>query len=294
MDYMTFLSENYVAIILVLVIVLMTIIGYFADKKYSGDAKPVEKKKDKKKKEKNKEEVNEAVDEFDIPTDLEPTVNEMEDLTNINNAVEPVEPLPVEEVESKNEEINSVEDIPAELFEGVEQKETLNEEVSSVEETPVMDDAIPVEESPVEDEATPVEESPVLDEATSIEETPVEDEAAPIDENVPESIAETSEEVKEESGVQDVIEDIDDWSTMEPTSTESSGVSYDEVETPVDTVENSEWNTINSLPIEEENTTDSNITFDGVADEEFNLPTIDKLNDELSKVESDDDDVWKF
>ena len=31
MDYMTFLSENYVAIILVLVIVLMTIIGYFAD-----------------------------------------------------------------------------------------------------------------------------------------------------------------------------------------------------------------------------------------------------------------------
>ena len=278
MDYMTFLSENYVAIILVLVIVLMTIIGYFADKKYSGDAKPVEKKKDKKKKEKNKEEVNEAVEEFDIPTDLEPTVNEMEDLANINNDVEPVEPLPVEEVESKNEEINSVEDIPAELFEGVEQKETLNEEVSSVEETPVMD------------EATPVEESPVLDEATSIEETPVEDEAAPIDENVPE----TSEEVKEESGVQDVIEDIDDWSTMEPTSTESSGVSYDEVETPVDTVENSEWNTINSLPIEEENTTDSNITFDGVADEEFNLPTIDKLNDELSKVESDDDDVWKF
>ena len=270
MDYMTFLSENYVAIILVLVIVLMTIIGYFADKKYSGDAKPVEKKKDKKKKEKNKEEVNEAVDEFDIPTDLEPTVNEMEDLTNINNDVEPVEPLPVEEVESKNEEINSVEDIPAELFEGVEQKETLNEEVSSVEETPVMDEATPVEESPVEDEA------------------------APIDENVPESIAETSEEVKEESGVQDVIEDIDDWSTMEPTSTESSGVSYDEVETPVDTVENSEWNTINSLPIEEENTTDNNITFDGVADEEFNLPTIDKLNDELSKVESDDDDVWKF
>ena len=37
MDYIAFINENYVVILLVLVIILMTIIGYFAYKKYSSN-----------------------------------------------------------------------------------------------------------------------------------------------------------------------------------------------------------------------------------------------------------------
>ena len=57
--------------------------------------------------------------------------------------------------------------------------------------------------------------------------------------------------------------------------------------------EESEWTTVSQSSEPVEDTNENNITFDGVADEEFNLPNIDKLNDELASVE-DDDDVWKF
>ena len=269
MDYMTFISENYVAIILGAVIVLMTIIGYFADKKYT-KAEPVEKK--------TKKEKDDVVEEFDTPSDLEPTVNDMEDLSNMDMfndipdtpVMEDVKPVPV----VNNDSYDNFEDVPDELFEGVDVKtnDSVEPSIETVE-TPVEE----VVETPEEEVNTNEVETPEVEDNTNgaVEEEPLVDQSNDI--------------------IEPSIDSDDSWSTIEPTSNEEVGVSFDVDETPVDTVTDSEWTKTESTPIEEDRFVDNdNITFDGVADEDFKLPTIDKLNDELSNVDDDDDDVWKF
>ena len=275
MDYMTFISENYVAIILGAVIVLMTIIGYFADKKYSnGSNKPVEKKKIEKEKE------FDSVEEFDNPVDIEPDVNDMEDVSNIDmfNEIPSVDPVPV--VDNQNNNETNYEDIPEELFEGVENRaEEYNEPI-----TPHIEEP---------EEVQPIEETEQVQD-DNVGET--------VENNVDE-FESVGDDFTESEPVQPVVEEpinvdtqVDSWDSIEPSSDEEGSVSFDEMtDTPVDTVDNSEWSNSNTMPVEEDSIVDNNnIAFDGISDEEFNLPTIDSLDDELASVDSDDDDVWKF
>lgn len=272
MDYMTFISENYVAIILGVVIVLMTIIGYFADKKYT-KTEPVEKK--------TKKEKNDVVEEFDTPSDLEPNVNDMEDLSNMDMfndipdtpVMEDVKPVPV----VNNDSYDNFDDVPEELFEGVDAK--TNDSVEPSIEPEETNASVEPSFDNVETENVPVDavETPEVEFNTNgaVEEEPLVDQ---------------SNDIMEPS-----IDSDNSWSTIEPTSNEEVGVSFDMDEANADTVTDSEWTKTESTPIEEDRFVDNdNITFDGVADEDFKLPTIDKLNDELSNVDDDDDDVWKF
>ena len=278
MDYMTFISENYVAIILGAVIVLMTIIGYFADKKYT-KTEPVEKKAKKQK--------NDVVEEFDTPSDLEPTVNDMKDLSNMDMfndipdtpVMEDVKPVPV----VNNDSYDNFEDVPEELFEGVKE---VNDSVEPSFETKETNDSTEPSFDNVETENVPVDEVKTPEEEVKTNEVEVATNGA-VEE---EPLVDQSNDVIEPS-----IDSDNSWSTIEPTSNEEAGVSFDMDETPVDEVTDSEWTKTESTPIEEDRFVDNdNITFDGVADEDFKLPTIDKLNDELSNVDDDDDDVWKF
>ncbi len=288
MDYMTFINENYVAIILGAVIVLMTIIGYFADKKTNSVAKT-----DKKKNKKEEKISEDTFEEFDTPTDLEPEVNEMDSFNEMPN----VEVTPVSN--------DLFENIPEELFEGVN---TYSNPVNPVESNispvePVQEEVAPVE--PIKEEVEPVdvtneEIAPVEDiqeEVTpveTVEETPaVENNEVELENVAP--VEPIPEEVKP---VEPIADSVSDWTSVEETPDVDTGIAYDDmVETPTDTVEDSEWTTVSSNPVEEEedNSSDNDsITFDGVADDDFKLPTIDKLNDELADVADDEDDVWKF
>ncbi|MBR1717773.1 MAG: hypothetical protein IJ715_00720 [Bacilli bacterium] len=266
MDYIAFINENYVVILLVLVIILMTIIGYFADKKYSSNENV---KKEKKNKSKEEDSVD-VVDEFNQPSELDVEVNDFDtpsetvsiDDWNMDDASDSNEPV----VESTVEE-------PVESV--------------SVEE--------PSTEVPVEDTQVEVEQSNDIETEPVNEEAPVEDNSLEVNQT---EETENNEEVKEttdatndydEYKVDNQSVSVDDWN-MES--------AVEEHQTPVveSDEENSEWTTVSQTnESTEDNSYDlnDNIAFDGVADDDFKLPNIDKLNDELANVDNDED-VWKF
>ena len=231
MDLMTFINENYVAIILVLVIILMTIIGYIADKKYSNGNKEKPKKMEKKEEviedtlDTSKDMNTNLLDSFEMPNDIEPEVDSISDAEGLSFDVPPVEP--VQETDYS--------------FDNTEQ----NYDVASVE--PVSYDAAQAEES--------------TDATNNETENPVEanNEVVDIDWENP------VEEVKEEP-----IE------------------SNQEVEE-----EKSEWETIDGVVDDEQSEDINSISFDTSVEEDFKLPNIDTLNEELKDVDNEDD-VWKF
>ena len=95
----TFLSDNYVWIIVIAVVIVMTVIGYIADKTKFGDKKPKEKKENKK---------EPLIPEEDKPMDDFMVENHEEPMTE-----EQVSPVPVENYQEEptekdeNLEINS-------------------------------------------------------------------------------------------------------------------------------------------------------------------------------------------
>lgn len=253
MDLMTFISENYVALILVLVIILMTIIGYFADKKYTNNS--IEKPK--KKERKSKEVVDEALEEnndFDMPVDIEPVVDTFDSYpdSTVEEKVEPVQPEPI------------IEDV-----------------IETVQPEPIVDSF----------DMPSYEDAEVVNNEI-------------IDENIDKDLSNDSESVEstiiEEPSI-DSIDTTENTGELSNDSTESQVVEeVNNNELAFDTEiynnedeEESEWTTVSQTSEPVEDTSENSITFDGVVDEDFNLPNIDKLNDELASVE-DDDDVWKF
>ena len=60
---LNFIVENYIWILIIGIVILMTIIGYIADKTEFGKNKPVKEKKEKVKKEKKKKEKDEIFEE---------------------------------------------------------------------------------------------------------------------------------------------------------------------------------------------------------------------------------------
>ena len=105
-DFMTLISENYVAIIIIAVVILMTIIGYFADKKdYSKKDKKVEKKQ-------SKEIENEDIMTEDTSFVDEPVMEEVEPVepvedTSLYDSFEmPTDVEPTEEVKMDGKRLN--------------------------------------------------------------------------------------------------------------------------------------------------------------------------------------------
>lgn len=92
---MEFIAENYIWIILIGVVILMTLIGYIADKTDFGKNKPVKVKKEKPvkvKKEKIKKEKNEEVAEEEINVDELP-----------KNDIDPMNDFPMENDENMDD-----------------------------------------------------------------------------------------------------------------------------------------------------------------------------------------------
>ena len=160
-DFMTLISENYVAIIIIAVVILMTIIGYFADKKdYSKKDKKVDKKQPKEIEDEDimtedtsfvDEPVMEEVepvqteepvedtslyDSFEMPTDVEPTEEDKMDVPT----EETVEPTAEETVEPVMEEVKPVETVePVQTEEPVVEDITFNPEESQDFQLPNID-----------------------------------------------------------------------------------------------------------------------------------------------------------
>lgn len=226
MDY-TFLSENYVLIIVIAVIVIMTIVGYIADKTNFGEKKEKTPKEKKKKvvKEEPVENNEENMDSF-MTNDVTPEEKAESTLDNSNDvsfdSFEPVAPLNDDHLESNEMNFEMPSDFP--------KQETVQNPVS---------DEITENESTQNETMDSSLENSISNENTNID-----------DSNVP-----SSDEKKT-----DVVED---HISEEPVSTEEMNVT----EEPVSTEE--------------------------VSTDNFALPSIDKLNQEIADVE-DDEDVWKF
>lgn len=219
MDY-TFLSENYVLIIVIAVIVVMTIVGYIADKTNFGEKKEKIPKENKKKvfqdePVENNEETNDQL----IPDDAtqeEKLNTDLEDSNDIGfDSFEPVAPLNDDHLETSEMNFEMPSDIK-------EQEDIQN---------PVPNE-IP-EDEPMNSEIQEENENNSLENVDNSENS-----------NVNDSVVPSVDEMK--------IEPVDD-SISEETN-----------------------------PTEEVNATD-----------DFALPSIDKLNQEIADVE-DDEDVWKF
>ena len=248
-DVMSFIGDNYIIIILVTVIIVMTIVGYIADKKDFGKKDKDNLKKSKKKvdnqgqvdigqeiiAESNEEFVDapqndvvpediNIIDSFEMPTNLDPVDNQN---------VEPVEPS------TDNQNVEPVE------------PSTDNQNVESVE--------------------------PSIDNQT----------VEPVEPSVDSSgLNDSFEEPKlvEESNI-DTIQ-----------STES--IDSKDISNENDNSLNEESNNDNNLnefnSIDENAVTSNNMEFDTTeSPEEFKLPNIENLDDQLID-NTTDDDVWKF
>lgn len=215
MDFNTFLLENYVWIIVGVIIVLMTIIGYIADKTDFGNKKE---KPAKKQKESNIEKIEEPVLEetTDVQVFEDEKIDEVPEI-DYTQEISPVAPL--DDFEMPEESSIEQEDISEE---------------SSLEEPVVLDDNMN-------------EESQQEDNNISFDEVVSEEMPDSIEEEVSEPIDNAFEEIKED--------------------------------------ENSELNS--------DEQTDINTEEPEALNEQFELPNIDKLNEEIADVEQEED-VWKF
>lgn len=216
MDFNTFLLENYVWIIVGVIIVVMTIIGYIADKTDFGNKKE---KPVKKQKESNIEKIEEPVLEetADASAFEEEKIDEDPEI-DYTQEISPVAPLDDFEMPEES---------------GIEQ-ENISEEPSSLEEPVVLDDNM-------NEELQQEDNNISFDEAVS--------------EEMPDSI---EEEVSEP--VDNVFEEIKEDENSELNSDEQSDINTEESES---------------------------------LNEQFELPNIDKLNEEIADVEQEED-VWKF
>lgn len=121
----TFLSDNYVWIIVIAVVVVMTVIGYIADKTKFGDKKPKEKKENKK--EPLIPEEDKPMDDFMVENHEEPMMEEQ------------VSPVPVENYQEEptekdeNLEINSFDNSSVSSNDTVESSESSVSEPTTVE-----------------------------------------------------------------------------------------------------------------------------------------------------------------
>ena len=163
MDIMTFMEENYIVLILVGVIILMTIIGYIADKTDFG-------KKDKKKDKKENKKQNEVVEDINEEQVDNSFVEEVQPETTFEE-VQP-EPVMTEDLSTSFDMPENVEPIEETSFEPVE--EVQSEEV----EMPVQEEAVESNEAveePVVEEVQPVE--------SVHEEVPTHEEVQPVQED---------------------------------------------------------------------------------------------------------------
>lgn len=214
MDY-TFLTDNYVWIIVIAVIIVMTIIGYIADKTKFGEKKEQTKKIKPVQEIESTEETNAEESQMDDFTTEEP---QMDDFTTEESQMdnfmteEPTDP----EV-TYDENLDSNFEMPTESTEN---------------ETEPFEPVAPLQEE--------VQEEPMNFEM------PMETEEVQQEEIVPENSSESSSEVSE----------------------------------PV------------NMPVEE-NSISETIFPEESTEEDFGLPSIDTLNQEIAEVE-DDEDVWKF
>lgn len=224
MDYVTFLSENYIWIIIVAVIIVMTVIGYIADKTEFGEKK--QKKHNKKQNEHVEENIEENKPEENV---LVSTINEADEIDNLDKA--------------SNEEILSDFEMPVDSNDSYSNFEdnlesNYNEEIS--------EDYIQPQETYQEDNNESImNENPI--------DSNMNDEA--VEEQLPE---ETIESVDEEENKSDMFEEENQNETEESILEENQ--------------------------FEEQPQENS---------EEFELPNIETLNQEIKDVE-EDEDVWKF
>lgn len=258
---MEFIENNYVWIIVIGVIVVMTIIGYFADKADKTEKVPKQKKE---KDSKKNSDLKEEIPEIEVPN------AEMDD-SFTNEWDENNKPV-IEE----NDVIN---------VEGTANTNDWNtlptEEVNSTFE-------VPTEANNVDDVNTEMDNSFVMDDDTKEQhiddeinwDTEVSDSAEPTEEVVPEPV----QEVMPEPTMEVEPEEFN----QEPDEEKAEAKPVEEVEPTTETEENPTESNVE--PEVQEEIPEQNDDLDEL---EITLPNIETLNDEIKDTD-DDDDVWKF
>lgn len=289
---MTFLQENYIYIIIILVVVLMTIIGYVADKKGFG-----KKEKSEKIKEKQSNNVSDNIEPV-IQTDVVQNVNNIEEPMSLDDDFKmPDDLAPVEDTFNAN----NVSD------EGLNfnDMESFDEPVSteSQEETSTFDSNEPtsIETNSVEPEVTPIDTFEMPIESVDSEPTTVDT----TDEQPMENIFETNDAVEvptEPAPIEknsEVMEPVPMYQPQEPENTESNynvdnGFSFDDIveEEKTEPVVQETTEVVEPAPVEEPQPIEQPTEI--TPEEDFKLPSIDNLNQELQDVNSNDEDIWKF
>lgn len=263
---MEFIENNYVWIIVIGVIVVMTIIGYFADKADKTEKVPKQKKeKDLKK----NNDLKEEIPEIEVPT------TEMDDsFTNEwdeNNkpVIEENDVINVEGTANTNdwntlptEEVNNNYEVPTEA----NNVDTVNTEMDN---SFVMDD-----------DKKNTEEQQMDDEINW--DTEVSDSVEPTEE----VNQEPAQELTSEPTIEVQSEEVDHEPVEEEKKVETEPV--EEVEPVTEIGENPIESNVE--PEVQEEIPEQN---DDLDDLEITLPNIETLNDEIKDTD-DDDDVWKF
>ncbi len=224
MDY-TFLSENYVLIIVIAVIVIMTIVGYIADKTNFGEKKEKAPKEKKKKvvKEEPVENNEETMDSF-MTKDVTPEEKTESTLDNSNDvsfdSFEPVAPLNDDHLESNEMNFEMPSDLPEQETvqnpvsdEITENESTQNETMDNSLESSISNENTNIDDSnvPSSDEIKTdvvedhISEEPVSTEEMNVTEEPVSTEEVSTDDFSLPSIDKLNQEIA------DVEDDEDVW-----------------------------------------------------------------------------------
>lgn len=260
---MEFILENYIWLIVGAVVLLMIIIGYFADK-----AEKNKTKKEIKRPIKEEEHIEEVI--ADEEEEIEPESTE-----NILDAFD----------------MNANEEIPNDV-------ETLdNEEISDNEE---MDNSF-AEDWNTSGANEDLEVPTVSEE--SIENPSLDEEVEPLDETSVETNDDWNNEIEPEltDDSYEALEPANLEEPEENLSNQEDNTNYFESNEfrPVETEEPSsdfiepDMENVNTVNNESEVTEDDNEKIDDIENLEITLPSIETLNEEIKDV-VEDDDVWKF
>ena len=289
---MTFFQENYIYIIIVFIVALMTIIGYVADKKGYNKKEKSEKTKEKSNNNINTNEVIEPV----IQTDV---------VQNVNNTEEPIS---LADDFKMPDDIAPVEDsfnnpTPSEGLDFNDMESFEEQPVQPQEEVPTFDSNEPtsIETNSVEPEVTPIDTFEMPIESVDSEPTPVDT----TDEQPMENIFETNDAVEvptEPAPIEEnseVMEPVPMYQPQEPETVESNynvdnGFSFDDIveEEKTEPVVQETTEQVEPTPVEEPQPIEEPTKI--TPEEDFKLPSIDNLNQELQDVNSNDEDIWKF